>query len=239
MFDLIKLALFELKKMFSKKGIYVVIFFIFIVIYALIVQSKELNNTRNILPAINQLFISYILFLIAFQSTTVITEEFKFGTFSFLLTGNKSRTQILIAKFISVLFLSILIAFINFILVACYKSSVNKNILFIDFFSLVKTYIFYTFFISSFIFLFSILIKHTVSSFVSSLFCISFIGDASRALVIKLALPNYLLSFNPFCNINLSINSEILSVNQSISLFAGGIVFFILAAIIFEKQDIN
>jgi ABC-type transport system involved in multi-copper enzyme maturation permease subunit len=240
-FSFYKIIWFELKKIFTKKSIYISVCVLLVLLCSLInqvIKADQHIDYKNFLHLMNNFFLSYMLILITFQSALIITEEFKFGTCSFLFTKNRSRTSILITKFLAIICLSIIMAAINCIVIIYYMSRLHIPILFKTFFDLVISYIFYSGFLCSFAFIFALLIKHTLSSFISSLFFNNLIGDLTRTLHGKLGLSNKYISYNPFCNLNLPFVVSHLNSTQAIIMFTITIIFFIISSLILEKQDL-
>jgi len=234
----IKLIGLELKKIFIKKSVLIILGIMMFLCLNIIWKADQVkvnNITHGTIASVNLLFEGCMQLFIAFWSATMLTEEFKYNTSSLLFTKSKTRTQILFIKIIAILCVGLIIAFLNYILIAYYKSLNHENIRIKELYKLLNVHIFRLWFVSNLIFFTACIFKTTVSSYITSMFFIYLISDFSQAFVKRLSLPKNLIRFNPFCN---AVNYDHINFYQALAFILGGIVFFALTSFVFEKQDL-
>lgn len=241
MFDVFKISFYEYKKIFSKKSVYItlgVLFLFFLMAVNQIVKASNSPSPEEILSTINVMFFGFMQFLIMFRGASLLPEEFKCGTTAFVFTSTKSRTQILLSKILAFGLFGITIGAMNFVLIIYYMATKNLPVHYSLFLVNIILCFIYSWFIGNYFLFCTVILKSATVSFVTGLFFLYLIDDIVLQLVNKSFISSAILDFIPFCYVFKFLILGDVNFNKIMGLLIGGVIFFLLSSLIFEKQDL-
>lgn len=241
MFDVFKISFGEYKKIFSKKSVYItlgILFLFFLMGVDQMVKAKTNLPLEKSLLMINMMFFGVMQFIIMFRAAAILPEEFKFGTSSYIFTSTKSRTQILLSKILAFGLFGITIGFTSAILILYYMAAKNLPIYYSAFWVNTVFCFIYSWFIGNYFLFCSVIFKSTTVSFITGLFFLYLLDDIFLQLANKIHITDKFLDFIPFYGTLKFLTLADVNFNKIMGLLIGGVVFFILSAVIFEKQDL-
>ena len=245
----------EYKKNFCKKSFYA---WMGILLFVIFQSLTKMFESKDILALKHKAIIGdvnlscYILFQIVILASAlnVLLEEFRYGTATFLLTGNRSRTQILLSKVLSTVLLGVTLGLVNYFFVVYCDLKLNlTHKYFSVLFGTISVYFIYTWFISNYFLFCSTVFNNRVSAFIAGTFFLYILSKGIDQLLNKItssvSLSNKFLDLNPFITV-LTLDSKTiklfsymhLSGFRVISVLMSGIVFFALSAFMFDKKDL-
>lgn len=197
----------------------------------LLLYSKFMD--KNLIP---QAALRLIAFIILVISSFSLTHEFSNKTDKIIFTGIFSRTQIMISKLVSFIFVTtICFIFYEIVLIVC--GTFDFKNLFGNF----LTFNIYVFTIGSFILLVSVITSNFI---VTGITCYILYFDlilvlfnnalgSNRSEEIKQIIRNL-----PFYIANMGFAKGMYTVTESIVMLGYGIVFFALACVIMNRKNI-
>lgn len=241
MFDVFKISFYEYKKIFSKKGVYITLGILFLFFLLSVEQMLKVQvNSASLNPVllINMMFVGIMQFLVMFRASSVLPEEFRCGTTSFIFTSTKSRTQILLSKILAFGLFGMTVGFMNFILIAYYQITKGLPVYYGGFLVTVVLYFIYSWFLGNYFLFFTVILKSCTTSFITGLFFLYLLNDFILQLAKKIVVANKFLDFIPFCNAFNFLLDGTVNSNKIIGMLTGGVIFFVLSVFIFEKQDL-
>lgn len=238
MFDIFKLAWLEFKKIFAKKSTYIYLGLITLTFFIIIDQIIKVPNAVKNVFTVDLIFRPIVQFVIMFQAVTILAEEFRFGTTTFLLTSPKTRTEILLSKVLANILYCFIIAFINFLLITYYQLGIGKKVVAEYFYPIITLYLIYGWFINNYFLFVTIIFKSRATSFVTGLFFLFVFEDILKVLMNKFSMARSFISAIPFDNIFYFLVTPHLNSYKIYGMILCGLIFFVASAFIFEKKDI-
>ena len=239
--DLIKISFLDYRKFLLKTSTYIFVGIALIIALLSIHTSLEFyihTNQELDITKIGRIFNFCMQFVIIFQATVMLTEEFRRGTIPFLFTSSKSRTQILFSKILSFVVFCITICLINFAVVTYYYYAKDIIVITNNYFGLFFVlYLVFAWFIGNYFLFFSVILKSRMSSLVTGMFFLFILGDFSANLANKFPVLDKFLRFFPFDGLLYFLLQDI-NIEKVISMLVFGLIFFVLSAVIFERQDL-
>lgn len=238
MFDIFKLAWLEFKKIFAKKSTYIYLGIMSLTFFIIIDQIIKVPGAEKNVFAVDLIFRPIVQFVIIFQAVTILAEEFRFGTTTFLLTSPKTRTEILLSKVLANILYCFVLGFINFLLLAYYQLGIGQKVVVEYFYSIMTLYLIYGWFINNYFLFVTIIFKSRATSFVTGLFFLFLFEDILKALMNKFSMARNFISAIPFDNIFYFLVNPNLNSYKVYGMILGGLIFFVASAFIFEKRDV-
>lgn len=238
MFDVFRISFLEYKKFFCKKSVYICLGLFFIFFLMSVDQLTKSNVSVNPVYLINMIFNGFMQFVLMFCAASLLPEEFRCGTSTFIFTSTKLRAQILLTKILFFTLYSITIGLMNFILITYYMTTKNLPIPFDNFAYMLVFYFIYSWFIGNYFLFFTVIFKSRAISFITGLFFLYFFSDCLLRLSQKMLVSTKILEFIPFYSVFQFLIGDSINANKIIGMLIGALIFFCLSAFIFEKQDL-
>ncbi len=224
-----KITTLEIKKKKFLKGI--VKSFLLAIIPGLLLNSIFIE--KNLIP---QIVLKLNSFIILIFSSYSLTQEFSNRTDKIIFTGIFKRTEIMFSKWISFIVITT-ICFVFYEVISVMCNTFESRFLINNFI----TFIIYTFTISSFILLVSVITSNFI---VTGITCYMLHFDLILVLFNNALgsdgneLIKEIIRNSPFYIANTGFNKGMYTVTEGIIMIGFGIIFFVLACVIMNRKNI-